>query len=541
MRQATCLTASLLGGLLLLTTVPPSAWAAPPVPVVSTEAVTLETAVTPDELPEEISASAPEEDVQAATADVEGEVGIVAVVAEGDTFPEETYYRTTTDGVASDWQPVEAEAATDPNPEAGTDTVSSEPIIVADADTVEVVTADPEAAPVQLLAYTSTVTNADAVTSQYAWQGPAILSRYAWRANESLVKYPYTTGLVTGAMIHHTAGSNSYSSSEVPAILRSIQAFHVKTRGWNDIAYNVLVDRFGRAWQGRGGRIEDPIAGGHAYGITNKRVFGIALMGTYDTIGPSSAQQEKLAQVIAWKLDKHGVNPHGSTWGSGGTDGGSTYLPAISGHRDERSTACPGAVTYSRMGKIRARVATLMDRVTFPLYHDLTWRMKFTNAMNYLKKKDYATTYPDRGYHPSETVTRGMVAGFFRRMAGSPEPAPGAMPFPDVTPDNPHYKDILWMSQQRITGGYSDGTYRPNNAVTRSAYATFLYRFAGGSPVRNAPTFTDVSASHPHRDAVGWFAANGISSGYSDGTFGARKSFKRSHLAAFIYRYRLVD
>ena len=52
------------------------------------------------------------------------------------------------------------------------------------------------------------------------------------------------------------------------------------------------------------------------------------------------------------------------------------------------------------------------------------------------------------------------------------------------------YKEITWLAGQGITTGYSDGTFRPRSPVSREAMAAFLYRYAtslNGAPVYAAP------------------------------------------------------
>src|SRR5690606_2819720 len=55
------------------------------------------------------------------------------------------------------------------------------------------------------------------------------------------------------------------------------------------------------------------------------------------------------------------------------------------------------------------------------------------------------------------------------------EYVPPTGPYADVTEDHPFHDEILWATDEGITGGYSDGTFRPTNAVSRQAAAAFLY------------------------------------------------------------------
>src|SRR5690606_30565974 len=127
-------------------------------------------------------------------------------------------------------------------------------------------------------------------------------------------------------------------------------------------------------------------------------------------------------------------------------------------------------------------------------------------------------------------VTRQAMAAFIYRLAGSPAftPAPGS-PFPDV-PDgsgalerHPFYDQIMWMADQGITTGYSDGTFRPSAPVSRQAMAAFMFRLAGepSEPGPSPVDFADVQPANsggPYAnsfyDAIMWMGAYEISTGY---------------------------
>ena len=195
---------------------------------------------------------------------------------------------------------------------------------------------------------------------------PQILSRRAWGANETEVKNPptYLPTIVAG-VLHHTADRNSYTAAQVPAIIRGDYAYHL-SRGWNDIGYNFLVDRFGRIWEGRRGGITLAVQGAHTGGF-NTDTFGVATIGNYEEVRPSAAMVNSVARLFAWKLDLYHRNPRGVvrlTSAGGGTSrypaGTSVTKPVIMGHRDVGRTACPGRYLYRLLGTIRAKVAVLM-------------------------------------------------------------------------------------------------------------------------------------------------------------------------------------
>jgi|GEM_PF-2186840 len=88
--------------------------------------------------------------------------------------------------------------------------------------------------------------------------------------------------------------------------------------------------------------------------------------------------------------------------------------------------------------------------------------------------------------------------------------------FSDIA-TSPFKTHIQWLAAEGVTTGYADGTYRPLGSINRDALAAFLYRWAG-SPEFTAPAtspFADVSTSHPFYKEISWLAAEGISTGWS--------------------------
>ncbi|QWZ06768.1 VCBS repeat-containing protein [Nocardioides panacis] len=237
---------------------------------------------------------------------------------------------TPTDPATEPVVPTTDPATTDP---AATDPTTTDPATT-DPATTDPATTDP--ADDASLA-------AGAVTAK-----PMIYSRAQWGADErmrdsSSLHY----GEVHAGFVHHTVNANNYTAAQVPAIIRGIYAYHTQSRGWSDVGYNFLVDRFGRIWEGRYGGVDRPVVGAHTLGY-NDDAFAMSAIGNYETAQPSAAVLDAYGRLFAWKLSLHGV-------GAGSMKQWVTkrYLPAINGHRDVGQTACPGKYLYAQIPRIR--------------------------------------------------------------------------------------------------------------------------------------------------------------------------------------------
>lgn len=202
---------------------------------------------------------------------------------------------------------------------------------------------------------------------------PTILRRAAWGANEQQMDWrPQYAPFVKAVALHHTATGNEYSPEDVPKILRSIYQYQTVSRGWGDIGYNVLVDRFGRLWEGRSGGLSRPVVGAQAGGF-NTGTAGIAMIGDFRTVNVPQVVQEATAQYAAWKLSLHqAIDPHGtvSLTGGGSTSrypaGTTVTVPRVFPHQQTNPTECPGAKGLAALPWIRDRAGTLLGDLVKP-------------------------------------------------------------------------------------------------------------------------------------------------------------------------------
>ena len=96
----------------------------------------------------------------------------------------------------------------------------------------------------------SPTTDVPARTLQKAGS-PTIVPRSGWNADERIKRAgPSYAAAIRFSVVHHTAGTNGYTTAQSGAIVRGIQIYHVRGNGWNDIGYNFLVDKYGQVFEG---------------------------------------------------------------------------------------------------------------------------------------------------------------------------------------------------------------------------------------------------------------------------------------------------
>ncbi|QIK62939.1 hypothetical protein G7068_06815 [Leucobacter viscericola] len=140
----------------------------------------------------------------------------------------------------------------------------------------------------------------------------------------------------------------------------------------------------------------------------------------------------------------------------------------------------------------------------------------------------------------TELSREAMAAFMFRLQAPKNYEAPKVSPFSDVPTDHKFYKEIAWMKESKLTTGYADGGYHPKDNLSREAMAAFIYRLeAKTSTSFTAPKqspFSDVPKNQKFYQEIAWMKHSKLSTGYSDGSYRPKDNLSREAMAAFIYR-----
>lgn len=110
------------------------------------------------------------------------------------------------------------------------------------------------------------------------------------------------------------------------------------------------------------------------------------------------------------------------------------------------------------------------------------------------------------------------------------------LPFEDVKVEQWFYEAVKYVYDNEMMNGVSATEFAPDASLTRGTIARVLFNLEGAASGA-AATFDDVPADAWFADAVNWAAANDIVTGYGDGTFGPDNNITREQMATILYRY----
>ena len=157
----------------------------------------------------------------------------------------------------------------------------------------------------------------------------------------------------------------------------------------------------------------------------------------------------------------------------------------------------------------------------------------YTEAVQWMVDNEITSGTSPGCFSPGNATSRGQVATFLHRAHGAPAGAPSG--FVDVAADAYFAGAVGWMVSAGVTTGTTPFTFAPDRLVTRGELATFLHR-AAGSPAGGTASFVDIDSDDFFAAAVGWVVAEGITTGTSATTFSPHRYVTRGEVATFLHR-----
>lgn len=137
------------------------------------------------------------------------------------------------------------------------------------------------------------------------------------------------------------------------------------------------------------------------------------------------------------------------------------------------------------------------------------------------------------------TFTMPAAAVTVKAVFAAQETAPD-FPFADVAKGSWYYEGVRYAYENGLMSGTGEGTFSPDLPTGRGMLVTILYRLAG-SPAAGSASFTDVAKGQWYADGVAWASANGVVSGYPDGSFRPNDTISREQMAAILYQYARIQ
>ena len=149
----------------------------------------------------------------------------------------------------------------------------------------------------------------------------------------------------------------------------------------------------------------------------------------------------------------------------------------------------------------------------------------------------YLIGYPDGTFAPNRGMTRAEVATMFTRLLKD-RPVKGqsyAAGLSDIHAGDWYADTVGYAVQKGIVSGYPDGSFKPNQAITRAEFASIASRFAELTESKDL-SFSDLDASYWGYKAIRLAASNGWISGYPDNTFRPEQAITRAEVTSITNR-----
>ena len=160
-----------------------------------------------------------------------------------------------------------------------------------------------------------------------------------------------------------------------------------------------------------------------------------------------------------------------------------------------------------------------------------------TGVADWLNTKDhevFLNGYPDGSFGPDRSMTRAEVAAMFSNLLLDKN-VPITTSFSDVAEDAWYADAVNMLASLDMIVGYEDGTFRPDAPITRAEFTAIAMRFADAAP-EGENIFSDVHAGDWFYDVVVGSIQYGWIGGYEDGTFRPQNTITRAEVTAITNR-----
>lgn len=175
------------------------------------------------------------------------------------------------------------------------------------------------------------------------------------------------------------------------------------------------------------------------------------------------------------------------------------------------------------------------------IFSDVAPDAWYRDAVQYAYDNGLMTGTSETTFEPAVSTTRGMIVSVLYRLAGSP--AADDAGFSDVADSAWYAEAVNWAASEGIVGGFGEGSFRPDSAITREQMASILYRYAAYKGM-DVSARADLSG-YADADQIGewayevmsWANAEGLLNGVTADTLQPQGNATRAQVAAILQRF----
>ncbi len=246
------------------------------------------------------------------------------------------------------------------------------------------------------------------------------------------------------------------------------------------------------------------------------------------------ASGEDVKKLTLGSLTSSGTGSYGG--GGGGGGGGSTFSSSTS------ATSTPAPTdTSSQQAPAETTTPQTTGGMPFTDVNTTDW---FYDAVNSAYSKGLVNGISDTEFGPQMTMTRGMLVTIVGRMENAQS---SGSSFGDVDASMYYAPYVAWAAENGIVTGFEDGTFKPDQNVTREQTAAILYRYMQYKGIdvsvgedTNILSFTDAGDINDYAvPAIQWACGAGVMNGYPDGTLAPAASITRAEFVTMIDRLKV--
>ena len=149
--------------------------------------------------------------------------------------------------------------------------------------------------------------------------------------------------------------------------------------------------------------------------------------------------------------------------------------------------------------------------------------------------KAYVSGYEDKTIRPNNNITRAEAASMIARISSdfNSDKTYDVSKFGDIDGSEWFAKSVGFAAEKNIVSGYEDGTFRPNDNISREEFAVMVCKFMNYTTSAEA-AFTDVPSDHWAVGYIGAMKDKSVITGYEDGTFGLGKKITRAEVVTIL-------